>query len=160
MRARCRGFTLVELLVTLALVGIAASVILPLASVVETRASETELKRSLRTIRHALDAYKQAVDAGQIDRTTGASGYPPDLRTLTQGVPMSAAFGMGRRPVIFLRAIPRDPFWEDPSTPAEQTWRIRSYAGAAGSWNDKSDVFDISSMSEKTALNGTAYKDW
>ena len=160
--ARCNnsGFTLVELLVTLMLVAIAASVVLPLASIMETRAKESELRRSLRTIRQALDEYKSAADAGAIDKQTGTSGYPASLDVLVSGVPKSAALGYSATPMVFLRSVPRDPFFEDKSTPAAQTWRIRSYGAKPGDWTPGSDVFDISSMSDKTALDGTAYQDW
>lgn len=157
---RVRGFTLIEFLVTLTLVGIAASVILPLASVMETRAKETELRRALRTIRQALDNYKTAADAGAIDKTTGSSGYPVSLEVLVAGVPRSAAMGVGATPMIFLRSIPRDPFFIDKTTPAVQTWNIRGYGASKTDVSAKPDVFDISSKSEKTAIDGTKYREW
>lgn len=160
MTKRMRGFTLVELLVTLALVAIASSVMLPLASVVETRAKETELRRALRTIRQALDNYKTAADAGVIDKTTGASGYPASLEVLVQGVPRSAALGFSATPMVFLRKIPRDPFNEDPSIPDDKNWNIRAYGSKPGDFSSDKDVFDVSSKSEKTALDGTNYSDW
>jgi general secretion pathway protein G len=160
MKQLCGGFTLIELLVTLALVGIAASVALPLASVIETRAKETELRRSLRTIRQALDNYKTAADSGAIDKTTGTSGYPPSLEVLVSGVPRSAAMGFSATPMIFLRSIPRDPFYEDRQTPAAQTWNVRGYGSKPGDIGSASDVFDVSSKSEKTGLDGTKLSDW
>lgn len=151
---RTRGFTLVEMLVTLALVAIAASVVLPLASMTATRTKETELKRSLRTIRTALDEYKKAADSGIIEKQTGASGYPPSLEVLTKGVPRAAVWGAGTGPLVFLRRIPRDPFAKDPSVANVQTWEIRPYSSG------QADVFDVSSKSSKTAIDGSLYKDW
>ena len=163
MRRKSLGFTLVELLVTLALVGIAASAIFPLASIMETRAKESELRRSLRVIRQALDSYKAAADAGAIARPTGSSGYPPNLEVLVTGVPKSASFGMSSVPMVFLRRMPRDPFSEDKSIPAEKTWNVRPYGSkpdAFKSSNAGADVFDIASKSEKKALDGTHYSEW
>lgn len=160
MKRRLAGFTLVELLVTLALVGIAASVALPLASVIETRAKETELRRSLRTIRQALDNYKTASDAGVIDKATGASGYPASLDALVNGVPRSTAMGFSATPMVFLRSIPRDPFAQERDTAAAQDWNIRSYGAKPGEFGGTKDVFDVSSKSEKTAMDGSRYSDW
>lgn len=160
MKKLCGGFTLIELLVTLALVGIAASVALPLASVMETRAKETELRRSLRTIRQALDSYKAAADSGLIERKTGDSGYPPSLEVLVAGVPKSVAMGFSATPVIFLRSIPRDPFFEDRQTPAVQTWSVRGYGAKPGNIGRPSDVFDVSSKSDKTGMDGSKLSDW
>ncbi|MGQ0710956.1 MAG: type II secretion system protein [Rhodoferax sp.] len=157
---RLGGFTLVELLVTLALVAIAASVVLPLATIIETRAKETELRRALRTIRTALDNYKAAADAGAIDKPTGTSGYPQNLQVLVAGAPRSAAFGLNSKPMVFLRSIPRDPFFEDRTTPAVQTWNTRGYGSQQGDFSAKTDVFDVSSKSERAALDGTRYNEW
>lgn len=160
MRHRLLGFTIVELMVTLALVGIAASVVLPLASVIETRAKETELRRGLRTIRQALDNYKAAADGGVIDKSTGASGYPANLELLTQGVPRSAAMGFNATPMVFLRKIPRDPFFEDANVPDAKTWNIRAYGAKPGDYSAGHDVFDVASKSDKTGLDGSRYADW
>jgi general secretion pathway protein G len=155
-----RGFTLVELLVTLALVGIAAAIVLPMTAVMEQRAKEAELRVALRTIRHALDEYKAAADSGLIDKPTGASGYPSTLDVLVNGVPRSAALAATSAPVMFLRRLPRDPFFEDASVPAAQTWRIRSYGAAPGDFSGGGDVFDVASRSAKTALDGSRIADW
>lgn len=154
------GFTIVELLVTLALVGVAATVILPLASVMEQRAKEAELRLALRTIRTALDSYKAAVDGGVVARGTGLSGFPSSLAVLADGVPRADTFGNGGLPLVFLRQVPRDPFSEDVSLPAEQTWTIRSYGTKVGDPTPGPDVFDISSKSSRLALDGTRLSDW
>ncbi len=155
-----RGFTLIEMLVTLALVGIAAAIVLPLAAVMEQRAKEAELRVALRTIRHALDEYKAAADAGAIDKPTGSSGYPRSLEVLVDGVPRSAAFGLNATPMVFLRRVPRDPFFEDTAAPPAQTWRTRNYGAPSGDFTGGADVFDIASRSAKTALDGSRVGDW
>jgi general secretion pathway protein G len=157
---RAAGFTLIELLVTLALIGIAAAAVLPFNALVETRAKEAELRVALRTIRQALDNYKAAADAGVIDKPTGSSGYPASLDVLVTGVPRSAAMGMSATPMMFLRQVPPDPFYDDRSTAAAQTWNIRSYGGQLGDFATGSDVFDVSSKSTHTALDGTRLADW
>jgi general secretion pathway protein G len=160
MPRRARGFTLVELLVTLALVGIAAVIALPFGTLVQTRAKEAELRVALRTIRVALDNYKAAADAGAIDKPTGSSGYPPNLEVLVTGVPRSAVFGHNTTPMVFLRQVPRDPFFEDRSVPAAQSWNIRAYGTQPGDFTPGKDVFDVSSKSGRMGLDGTRVSEW
>lgn len=159
-RSRSRGFTLVELLVTLALVGIAAAIVLPLAQLTETRAKEAELRQALRTIRQALDSYKAAADAGVIDKATGSSGYPANLDLLVSGVPRSAALGFSPTPMVFLRGVPRDPFYSDKTSAGAVTWNLRSYGSAPGDFGGGVDVFDVSSKTDRLALDGSRYSEW
>lgn len=154
------GFTLIELLVTLALVGVAAMVVLPMATLMETRAKEAELRVALRTLRKAIDDYKAAADAGVISKATGASGYPPSLNVLVTGVPRTSVFGFNATPMVFLRSIPRDPFDPDKTTPAVQTWNLRRYGAQPGDFSAGADVFDVSSRSDRNALDGSRLSDW
>ncbi|MGC4396497.1 type II secretion system protein [Hydrogenophaga sp. T2] len=155
-----RGFTLVELLVTLALVGVAAVVVLPMASLVEQRAKEAELRQALRVLRTAIDEYKTAADAGLIAKRTGASGYPPDLDTLVKGAPRTSTFGFNSSAMVFLRSIPRDPFHSDKTVPASRTWDLRRYGAQAGDHAPGDDVFDVSSRADGQALDGSWLRDW
>lgn len=159
-RNRSLGFTLIELLVTLALIGIAAMVVLPMTALMETRAKEAELRVALRTLRKAIDDYKVAADAGVISKTTGSSGYPASLDVLVTGVPRSSVFGFSSTPMVFLRNIPRDPFHPDKLLPATETWSIRRYGAHPGDFSTGDDVFDVSSRSERTALDGSRLSDW
>jgi general secretion pathway protein G len=162
-----RGFTLIELLVTLALVGLVALTALPLYEVTMTRIKESELRAALRSLRGAIDAYKSAVDQGLVKVDAGNSGYPPSLQTLVDGVDagltdaktLSGGQDLTKR-MVFLRRIPRDPFFADPNAPAEATWLLRAYASPPDNPRPGADVFDVLSTSTRLGLNGTAYNTW
>jgi len=152
-----RGFTLIELVVALALLGLLAMTALPVAELTRQRGHETELRRALRDLRGALDAWRQAVDAGQINRVPGQSPWPPDLRVLVDGVADQRDPAGGR--LVFLRRLPRDPF-ADPTLPAEATWRLRASDSPATDPRPGRDVFDVGSSSPLRALDGSLYASW
>ncbi|MBL8324630.1 MAG: type II secretion system protein [Rubrivivax sp.] len=157
---RRRGFTLLELVISLALVGMLALVALPLAEVTSTRVKEAELKRALRTIRTALDQHRAAVDAGLLPRAAGESGYPPSLEALTRPLTVQGATDGAPRVLVLLRQLPRDPFAADRRAAAAATWRTRAYGSAGDDWGGGSDVFDVSSGSAALALDGSRYDEW
>lgn len=155
-RALC-GFTLIELIVTVAIVAILASAALPLTQIVVQRGKEQELRTALRHIREAIDAYKQAADDGRVLRAADASGYPPSLDALVAGV--DDAKLPVKKSIYFLRRLPRDPFAPD-ALPAEQTWGKRSYDSPPENPREGKDVFDVYSLSEGKGLNGIPYREW
>lgn len=157
MIARIRGFTLVEILVTLTLISIIASMAFPLIQLDQKRRQERELKDALGQIRTALDNYKQAVDDGRIYMPADSSGYPKTLTDLVEGVPDLKDI-KGRK-IYFLRRIPSDPFASDQNIEAN-TWALRSYASPADAPEAGDDVYDIRSKSKKLALDGTRYDTW
>jgi general secretion pathway protein G len=154
-----RGFTLIELVVTVAIVALLASVALPLSQLAVQRGKEQELKRSLRDLREAIDAYKRASDEGRIARPPDQSGYPPTLLALVDGVPEVNSPKQEAK-IYFLRRIPRDPFADSRETGAAQTWGLRSYESPPSPPRAGRDVFDVYSLSSGTGLNGVPYKDW
>lgn len=157
-----RGFSYIEMMVTLAIMGTVACVALASVQNDTRRRQEHELRLALAQIREALDAYKRAADEGRIEVEAGASGYPPSLAALVAGVPARQDPGQGR--VYFLRRLPPDPMYaheqETPGTPPERTWGLRSYASPADAPAPGEDVFDIHSTSPGTGLNGIAYRLW
>ena len=152
------GFTLIELVITVAILGMLATMAMPLVELGARRAKEQELRQGLRELRDAIDAYKAAVDAGQVVLDMNQSRYPPTLRTLVEGV--EDASSPERRRIFFLRRVPRDPFYPDPTEPADESWGLRSYASPPDSPQPGDDVFDVYSYSRGVGLNGIPFRDW
>jgi general secretion pathway protein G len=157
--AMSRGFTIIELVVTIAIVALLATAVIPSAQLLYQREREAELRDALRTIRNAIDAYKSASDTGSIKKEADKSGYPPDLQVLVDGVDDARSAKDGVK-IYFLRRVPRDPFWPDPQAAAADTWGLRSYASAPDDPQPGDDVFDVYSRSSRMGLNGIPYHDW
>src|SRR5580692_11431797 len=98
-----RGLTLVELIVTVAILAILAAGAAPVARYKVKRDKERELKYDLWTMRDAIDKYKDAADRGAFQTKVDSQNYPPDLETLVEGV------DVGGKKLKFLRRIPVDP---------------------------------------------------
>jgi general secretion pathway protein G len=152
------GFTFVELAVTLAIMGVLATVAVPMVELVAQRQKERELRTALIQVREAIDAYKRATDQGRIPVKIGDSGYPKTLSDLVDGVVDVKT--PQRQKMYFLRRVPRDPMHPDPSAAAVETWGKRSYASPPDAPHEGDDVFDVFSLSSAKGINGIPYKDW
>lgn len=156
-RGNAKGFTLIEMIVTVAMIGVLATMIVPVGELIARRAKEQELHAALREIRLALDAHKKAWDEGRIEKKADASGYPPSLRVLVDGVPDTKS--PEKRTLYFLRRLPRDPFADNGLRP-EDTWGKRSYQSPPDAPAEGADVFDVYSRAEGIGLNGIPYRAW
>lgn len=157
-RNRGRGFTLVEMLAVLAIVGLLAAAAQPLLLWAHKREQEYALRQALRTLRSALDDYHRAAVEGRIAVAAGENGYPRDLRQLVDGVPLTGQPDSGKR-LYFLRRLPRDPL-ADPALPPEQTWGLRSYDSPPQDPRPGPDVYDVFSRSPGRAIDGSLYRTW
>jgi general secretion pathway protein G len=143
------GLTLVELIITIAIISILACAALPLAKFQVKRTKERELRRDLWEMRDAIDRYKDAADRGAIQIKADSFGYPPDLQTLVDGV------NVQDKKVRFLREIPKDPI----TNSTEWGQRSNQDDADSDSWGGQ-NVFDVYSKSDGTALDGTKYNTW
>jgi general secretion pathway protein G len=139
----------VELIITVAIIGILATMAVPMARFQVKREKERELRQALWEMRDAIDRYKDVADKGGMQLKADSMGYPPDLKTLVDGVDIQT------KKVRFLRAIPVDPMTKSTD------WGLRSNQDDvdAETWGGQ-NVFDVHTKSEGTALDGTKYKTW
>ncbi|MGH9467126.1 MAG: type II secretion system protein [Terriglobales bacterium] len=149
LRRATAGMTLIELLVATAILVVLSSMAVPMARISIERQKEHLLRLDLREMRTAIDRYKDAADRGLIQVKLDTHGYPPDLQTLVNGVPM------GTETIRFLRAIPEDPFTHS------YDWGLRSVQDQpdSTSWGGQ-DVFDVYTTSQAGALDGTQVDTW
>lgn len=159
---RADGMSYVELLVTVMVLLVLASAVIPLARWDQKRRREEHLRVTLQTLRDSLDQYNKYMIAGLIvttdveqcalpaDRRTC---YPRDLDELVDGVEV----GDPANPTVvkFLQSIPVDP------VTGEAEWGKRSYQD---DWDSRSwggeNVYDVYSLAVGQALDGTYYRDW
>jgi len=148
---RSRGFTAAELVMVCALLSILAAIAIPTGRFMVKREREAELRLALRLMRNAIDEHKRLADQGMIQVELGTEGYPKTLESLVEGVEIVGQLNKRK----FLRRVPIDPMT------GKAEWGLRSYQDEADSftWGGQ-NVYDVYSLSEATALDGTKYKDW
>lgn len=146
------------MVITVAIVGLLATAVFPLAELGVRRSKEQDLRMALREIRDGLDQYKAAADQGRVETSLGDSGYPPDLESLVQGVVDIKSPNASK--IYFLRRLPRDPFNPEKSLPAADSWALRSYMSSYEDPRQGDDVFDVRSVSPREGLNGVPYDKW
>jgi general secretion pathway protein G len=159
-----KGFTLLELIITILVLTIFTGAVIPVAKNTIKRQKEIELRRALRELRTALDRYRQIADTGLVKSTDitpsdqcmggqiGTGCYPKKLEDLVEGVPLSR--GVDKK-IKLLRKVPIDPMT------GKAEWGKRSFSDDPESrgWGGL-NIFDVYSMSDGTALDGSKYRDW
>jgi general secretion pathway protein G len=145
-----RGFTLLELIVTAAILSLLSLLAVPLAKVTIQREKEKQLRQALWEMRDAIDRYKDAADRGAFQTKVDSQHYPPDLETLTTAIDMA-----GGKKILFLRSIPMDPMTKN------KEWGLLSMDDdpSSDSWGGQ-HVFDVYSKSDGIGLDGRKYRDW
>lgn len=137
-RSAERGFTLLELIVVIAIIGILATIAMPAMKDMPRRANEAVLKTNLRTMRDVIDQFYG--DKGH---------YPPSLDTLVEKG--------------YLRKLPTDPMTKRGDTWLTVIEEIDPEQPAGGSDNGEEQqpgIIDVHSGAQGLALDGTPYKDW
>lgn len=159
MRRRVRregGLTYIELLAVAGILMVLAATVIPLLRWDEKRRREEQLRMSLQTIRDAIDLYHKYFSEGQIvQKDVDQMGYPLDLDELAEGVEITETEALEKTKKVFLKRIPVDPFT------GRAEWGKRSYQDDwdSTSWGGE-NLYDVYSLSEMKALDGTYYKDW
>ncbi|WP_447603006.1 type II secretion system protein [Nitrospira sp. Nam80] len=162
--------TLIEMLTTITILALLASVALPISHVASKRGREMELRDTLRALRTAIDLFRLEwsrdgeILLGQVcvkskltcKDVTGRTGYPKSwdvlLKVALTGNEAAVKEKAFRR---YLRKVPKDPITGQPD------WRLRCHSDPpdAERWCGE-DIYDVSSRSDAIALDGTKYKDW
>lgn len=156
------GVSLLELIVTITILGILAAGVMPLVRNTSIRTKEIELHRNLRIIRIAIDDYKKTFDMMPDGPNKSGSGYPKDLQELVEGKDFGISPKGDEIKKKFLRRKILNPLDPKSSTDEKQWgWELRSYKDAPDStkWGGD-DVFDVYAPQDGTALDGTKYKEW
>ena len=148
-RRTTRGLTLIELLVSIAVLGVLASVAMPLVQVSVTRTRELDLRRALRTVREGVDLFKAEYDKARGNARDARTDFKKRVSVDRTGYPLTLDELVETK---ILRRLPRDPMNPDGK------WITRSFSdNPDSSLSDGKDVWDIRTASKAVALDGTTY---
>jgi general secretion pathway protein G len=147
-----RGFTLAELVMVAAVLGLLALIAAPVVKFTSARTKEAELRQALRQMRYAIDDYKRYSDMGLLPVHLGTEGFPKKLEILVEGVDI---VGQVNKKAKFLRRIPIDPMT------GKDVWGMRSFQDEpdSTSWGGE-NVYDVYSLSKGVGLNDVPYVKW
>jgi general secretion pathway protein G len=130
MRNGRRGFTIIELMIVMTIVGVLVAVAVPMYTKSIVRSRETVLKQNLSTLRAVIDEY--TFDKGKA---------PQSLNDLVTEQ--------------YLRMVPSDPM-----TGSNTSWKIIMEDAVTSVNQTEPGIYDIRSGSDKKSLEGTAYNEW
>ena len=125
-----RGYTLIELIIVMAIISILLAIAVPVYQKSIMRTKETLLKSNLFTLRNVIDEY-----------TIDKQKAPQTLQDLVQAG--------------YLRNVPIDPI-----TASDQTWRVVMEDALSTVDQTAPGIFDVHSGSDQTSLDGTRYAEW
>jgi general secretion pathway protein G len=125
-----RGFTLIELMVVMAVIVILAGIGTAMYTNSVTRSKEAVLKSDLFRMRDAIDQYY-----------ADKNKYPASLQTLVDEK--------------YMRGVPVDPF-----TNSTETWQTVNAEPDPANPAGEIGIFDVKSGAEGTAIDGTSYAEW
>lgn len=146
------GLTFIELLISVAVLGILAAMAMPLVEVSVTRTRELELHRALRNLREGIDRFKAEYDKARTNAVDARNDFKKRVSADRTGYPKALDELVETK---ILRRIPRDPMTSD------GTWIVRSFSdNPESSLSDGKDVYDVRSASKAVALDGTTYDTW
>jgi general secretion pathway protein G len=163
---KAKGFTLVEILVVIAIISILAASVMPLTRMTVKRAKEMELRNNLRVLRSAIDEFRKDCDPLALPTKKLSTDYcksdqyyyPESIELLTQPLKLAASVDKTKK---YLRRIPRDPLMPLDSPENPMNWGLRSYGDEPDSTSWGGDnVYDVYSKSEAISLDGSKYNTW
>jgi general secretion pathway protein G len=125
-----RGFTIVEMIIVMAIISIILALAIPIYQKSLIRAKESVLRNNLFTMRTVIDEY-----------TYDKQKAPQDLRDLVDAG--------------YLRSIPVDPM-----TGRNDTWRVEMEDAMASVNQTEPGIYDVRSGSDQRSLEGTPYSEW